>query len=216
MMKIVTIILARGGSKGIPKKNIVKINGKPLISYTIDVAKKTLANNIWVSTDCSEIKQVALQCDVNVIDRPNNISGDLASSEEALLHFANNVDFDAMVFIQPTSPLVNKEDIDTGINLILKQNYDSVFSVYKEHWIPRWSLSVKPIDWDIQNRPRRQDINENYVENGAFYITTKEQFINSKLRYGGRIGTIEMPLSRNFQIDTFDDLKLIESLIKNG
>ena len=59
-------------------------------------------------------------------------------------------------------------------------------------------------------------MDENYVENGAFYITTKEQFINSKLRYGGRIGTIEMPLSRSFQIDTFDDLKLIESLIKNG
>ena len=215
-MKFVTIILARGGSKGIPKKNIVKINGKPLISYTINIAKKTFANNIWISTDCSEIKQVALQYDVNVIDRPHNISGDLASSEDALLHFANNIDFDAMVFIQPTSPLVKKEDINKGIELILKQDYDSVFSVYKEHWVPRWSLNVEPFDWDIQKRPRRQDMSEKYVENGAFYITTKEQLLNSKLRYGGKIGIIEMPLYRSFQIDTFDDLKLIESLIKNG
>ena len=215
MMKFVTIILARGGSKGIPKKNIVKINGKPLISYTINIAKKTFANNIWISTDCSEIKQVALQYDVNVIDRPHNISGDLASSEDALLHFANNIDFDAMVFIQPTSPLVKKEDINKGIELILKQDYDSVFSVYKEHWVPRWSKTSKPIDWNINQRPMRQHKEAHFVENGAFYITSKENLLRSRMRYSGKIGLYEMPLSRSLQIDTKDDLELVKKIINN-
>jgi N-acylneuraminate cytidylyltransferase len=116
-----------------------------------------------------------------------------------------------MVFIQPTSPLINSEDINKGLEMM--DEYDSVFSVTKEHWIPRWTMDVKPFEWEIDNRPMRQDKPETYIENGAFYITKRKNLLESKLRYSGKIGVVEMPLSRSFQIDTKEDLELIEKLI---
>ena len=214
-MKIVSVILARGGSKGIPKKNLIDINGKPLIQFSIDASQNSRVSDTWVSTDCKKIKAVAMELGSKVIDRPKELSSDIAASEDALLHFSQNVDFDILVFIQPTSPLIEATDINRGLDLLLNssENYDSVFSCYKEHWIPRWSLDIKPSQWDIQKRPRRQDVPEKLVENGAFYITTKQQLMNSQLRYGGNIGYIEMPIDRSFQIDTLDDLQLIKKLL---
>ena len=211
-MKIVSLILARGGSKGIPKKNIIDVNGKPLLYYTANASLNSNVNATWVSTDCAEVKNVAVDIGCRVIDRPEDISGDKSKSDDALVHFAENVDFDILVFIQPTSPLLKSSDINKGLHKM--QNYDSVFSVTKEHWVPRWTKDGNSFNWDINNRPMRQDVNETYIENGAFYITTKNQLLKSKLRYGGRIGMIEMPLHRSFQIDTYDDLKLIGKLLK--
>ena len=93
------------------------------------------------------------------------------------------------------------------------KDYDSVFSAYREHWIPRWTTEHTPHCWDINNRPMRQDIPELFVENGAFYITTKESLLKSGLRYSGRIGIYEMPIKKSFQIDTLDDLELIKKLL---
>ena len=146
-----------------------------------------------------------------IVLRPDNISTDTSQSEEALLHAARDSDFDVMVFIQPTSPLINSEDINKGLEMM--DEYDSVFSVTKEHWIPRWTMDVKPFEWEIDNRPMRQDKPETYIENGAFYITKRKNLLESKLRYSGKIGVVEMPLSRSFQIDTKEDLELIEKLI---
>ena len=210
--KIVSVILARGGSKGIPQKNIVDINGQPLISYTIETSINSNVSKTWVSTDNDEIKSISLKYGAKVLDRPLKYATDISKSEDALLHFANNVDFDILVFIQPTSPLLKPKYINEGIKMI--DQYDSVFSVYKEHWLPRWSKDIKPINWDINNRPRRQDKNEQYVENGAFYITTKENLIKSNLRYSGNIGIVEMPFEESFQIDNKNDLKLIQNIIK--
>ena len=214
-MKIVSIILARGGSKGIPNKNIISLNGKPLISYVIKVSKKSKINETWVSTDSEEIKKVAKSYGAKVIDRPKTISEDFSKSEEALKHFSENVNFDILVFIQPTSPLLKESDVNKGIAMITNKNnnYDSVFSAYKEHWLPRWSKDIKPINWNIKSRPMRQEIEEEYVENGAFYITTKEQLLNSKIRYSGNIGIVKMPNYRSFQVDTLEDLKLIGKLV---
>ena len=212
-MKTICLILARCGSKGIPNKNIVEINGNPLLYYTANASFNSNVNETWVSTDCDKIKKVALDLGCKVIDRPIEISGDSSKSDEALVHFAENVDFDILVFIQPTSPLLTPVDINAGLQKM--QNHDSVFSVTKEHWIPRWNKNGEPINWDINNRPMRQAADETYIENGAFYITTKEQLLNSKLRYGGNIGMVEMPLHRSFQIDTISDLKLIENLLEN-
>ena len=92
-------------------------------------------------------------------------------------------------------------------------NYDSVFSVYKEHWAPKWTEDIKPIQWKINDRPMRQEKKEEYVENGAFYITKKKQFLESSLRYSGKIGIVEMPNYRSFQVDTLDDLELIRKLL---
>ena len=211
-MKIVSIILARGGSKGIPDKNIIDLNGRPLIYYSINAAQKAKIPEVWVSTDSKKIAMVAKQYNAKIIDRPKNLATDTSSSEDALNHFSKNIDFDIMVFIQPTSPLLHSSDIVKGLDLVKNGTYDSIFSAYKEHWIPRWSLNLKPMNWSISNRPRRQDVDEKYVENGAFYITTKEQFLSTGIRYGGRIGVIEMPIKRSFQIDTYEDLDLIRKL----
>lgn len=210
-MNIKTLILARGGSKGIPKKNIVDINGKPLIQYSIEAAKLSQAKDVYVSTDCATIMLEAIKHGAGVIMRPSNISGDKSKSEDALLHFANTVSFDILVFIQPTSPLIIPEDINKGLEMLGK--YDSVFSAYKEHWIPRWNTSNAPDNWHINNRPMRQDMPEKWVENGAIYITKRECLEKSGLRYSGKIGILEMPQSRSFQIDTIDDLELIKKII---
>ena len=212
-MKIVSVILARGGSKEIPSKNIINVKGKPLIYYTIKASQESNVQETWVSTDCAKIKKVAQKFNANVLDRPKIISQDFSKSEEALIHFSEKIEFDVLVFIQPTSPLLKSKDINKGIRLILDEGYNSVFSVYKQHWIPRWTLDIKPINWKTNNRPMRQEVNEEYVENGAFYITTKTSLLKSQLRYSGKKNIVVMPLYRSFQIDTLEDLKLIQGLL---
>jgi CMP-N,N'-diacetyllegionaminic acid synthase len=212
-MKIVSVILARGGSKGIPNKNIILIKNKPLIQYSIQASLCSQVDETWVSTDSLSIKKIALDCGAQVLDRPSKLSTDTASSDDALLHFSQHVDFDILVFLQPTSPLILFNDINAGLDLIKQSQYDSLFSVYKEHWIPRWSLNLEPYNWDTKKRPMRQEKEELLVENGAIYISTRAQLLSSKLRYGGKIGYIEMPLQRSFQIDTYDDMELIKKLL---
>tara|TARA_B100001250_G_C19684966_1_gene737619 strand:- start:84 stop:722 length:639 start_codon:yes stop_codon:yes gene_type:complete len=212
-MKIVSVILARGGSKGIPNKNIILIKNKPLIQYSIQASLCSKVDETWVSTDALDIKKIALDCGAQVLDRPSKLSTDTASSDDALLHFSQHVDFDILVFLQPTSPLILFNDINTGLDLMKQSKHDSLFSVYKEHWIPRWSLNLEPYNWDTKKRPMRQEKEELLVENGAIYISTRDQLLSSKLRYGGKIGYIEMPLQRSFQIDTYDDMELIKKLL---
>ena len=211
MMKIVSVILARGGSKGIKKKNIIEIKNKPLIAFAIEASNNSLVDETWVSTDNEEIAYVSGKYGANILNRPKELATDTSKSEDALVHFANNVDFDILVFIQPTSPLLSETYINDGIKMM--DEYDSVFSAYREHWIPRWTLDSKPIDWDIYDRPRRQDVDESYVENGSFYITTKENLLRSNLRYSGKIGVVEMPLGESFQIDTMEELNFIKKII---
>ena len=211
-MKIVSLITARGGSKEIPMKNIIEINNKPLIWYSINASLNSKVDETWLSTDSKKIKEIALDCGSKVIDRPDNISTGQSQSEEALLHFANNIDFDIIVFIQPTSPFISSEYINQGLEKM--NQYDSVFTVTKEHWLPRWDLNINPIDWNINNRPMRQEKPATYVEAGMFYITKKNNLLNSRLRYSGKIGVLEIPLYDSFQIDSEDDLLLIKRLMK--
>ena len=138
---------------------------------------------------------------------------DTSPSEEALLHFAANREFDILVFLQTTSPLIEHTDIDKALTMM--NQYDSVFSAYKEHWLPRWGKNNLPINWEPLNRPMRQDIEESYVENGAFYITKRENLLESRIRYSGKIGIYEMPFSRSFQIDTWDDLEIVEKMMNS-
>ena len=210
-LKIVSVITARGGSKEIPKKNILPIKGNPLIWYTINASQKSKVHETWVSTDCEEIASVALNAGAKVIERPKELADDIIMPDAALVHFAENIDFDLLVFIQPTSPLLCHYHINKGIDMMAE--YDSVFSAYKEHWLPRWDKNANPIDWDINNRPRRQDMSEQYVENGALYITTKQNLLESKLRYSGNIGIVEMSLQKSFQLDSYDDLRVLENLL---
>ena len=210
-MKIISVIPARGGSKGIPLKNLVDIKGKPLIYYSIQSSLKSNVDETWVSTDSVRISNIAGGLGARVQMRPDEIATDTSPSEETLLHFTENNDFDIMVFIQATSPLIKSTDINKGLEMMDK--HDSVFSVTKEHWIPRWTMDVEPYEWEIDNRPMRQDKSETYIENGAFYITKRKNLLESGLRYSGKIGVVEIPLSRSFQIDTLEDLELVEKLL---
>lgn len=211
MVNRTALILARGGSKGIPNKNIRDLNGKPLISYTISAAQKSDIDEVWVSSDSDEILNVANNCGAKTIKRPSVLAMDHSPSEPSLIHFLNNVNCDTLIFIQPTSPLLLHSDINLGLEKA--NSYDSVFSVYREHWVPRWSLNVEPDSWDPLNRPRRQDQPEKYVENGAFYISKSTAILASNCRYSGRINVAEMPYSRSVQVDTLDDLEYVKQFL---
>lgn len=212
-MKVVSVILARGGSKGIPKKNIIDVNGIPLIAYTIQASLQSNSEETWVCTDCEEIAEVSKKYGAQVLMRPSALATDSSKSEESLLFFAENIDFDYLIFIQATSPLLTSNYINQGIEMIASQKYDSVFTAYKEHWIPRWGKEVKPHQWNPEDRPMRQDKDELWVENGAFYITKKSLLLESKLRYCGKIGVVEMPMLQSFQVDTLEDLELIKKIL---
>jgi len=140
-MKIIAIIPARGGSKGIPKKNIQLLAGKPLISYTIDTAwHSEKITRVIVSTDDHEIAAVSKQYGAEVVWRPANISGDTASSEAALLHVLEHLKTteyyqpDLIIFLQCTSPLTTHEDIDGTIQTLLDEDADSAFTATPFHY----------------------------------------------------------------------------------
>ena len=217
-MKVVSVILARGGSKELPEKNIKDLCGRPLIYYSIKASVESESSETWVSTDCAIIKSTAEALGARVLDRPANISKDTSQSEEALIHFVQNVSCDILVFMQPTSPFVNKNYINKGISMM--RSYDSVFSVYKKHWIPEWREAnsvLSTLNWDIEHRPMRQSAPHKYIENGAFYITTCYSLIKSGLRYSGAIGCVEMLEEDSLQIDSQEDFDFAEKLmiIKN-
>lgn len=212
---IVSVILARGGSKGIPRKNIIDLCGKPLISYAIAASCGAGIDETWVSTDDAEIASVAKRYGARVLNRPAELASDTASSEAALLHFAKKVTFDWLVFIQPTSPLIESGDIARGLAMMESGQFDSVFSAYVEHWMGTWNERAEPKGWNIFHRPRRQEVGTTLRENGAFYIAKKENLLASGLRYSGRMGIVKMPFSRSFQIDTLEDLEFISRIMKN-
>ena len=215
-MKTVSLILARGGSKGIPNKNITNINGRPLIDYVIQSSNSSDCHETWVSTNCKEIKNISIKSGAKVIDRPEEISTDNSKNEEAIAHFLENVDCDIIVSIQPTSPLILPQDINNGISLVKNFDCDSCFSATEKHWTPHWDHNIEPIEWYPENRPFRQQKPITYEENGAFYVTTKENFNRTKLRYGGNVMPAIIPLARSFQIDSLEDLELVNIIVRGS
>ena len=97
--------------------------------------------------------------------------------------------------------------------MMMSGDYDSVFTGYKREWDAVWDKDGNPIGWDVYNRPRRQDVEEIWVEDGMFYMTKRENLLTSKLRYSGRIGIVKINQKDSFEIDTYEDLELIRSLI---
>jgi len=206
-MKIVSIIPARGGSKGIPRKNLVNINNRPLISYIIESSIESVVDQTWVSSEDKEILDVASSYGANILERPIKYSEDTSSSESVLLHFAEKVDFDILVFLQATSPLTTGEDINNGIKLM--GHYDSVISVTE---LTQFVWNDHVPTYDIDNRQRRQECNKVYLETGAVFITTRDSLLKTKNRISGKIGFLKVPKSRSFDIDTYDDLEIVRKL----
>ncbi len=212
-MKVTSVIPARGGSKGIPLKNLVDIKGKPLIYYSIQSSLKSKVDDTFVCTDDPEIAKQGLKYGAKIEMRPSYLADDVIMPDQTLIHFATKQRFDILVFIQPTSPLIKPEYINVGIEMMKTGDYDSLFTVTEEHWLPRWDEDINPVDWDITDRPRRQDKQKSFIENGMMYITTVDNLLETELRYGGRKGFIKIPLRDSFQVDTQEDLDLIRKLI---
>jgi len=208
-MKVVTLIPARGGSKGIPRKNIIEVCGKPLLSYAIQESIESISSETWVSTDDDEISDISISYGARVVKRPDDISTDSSTSESALLHFVEKVNnFDILIFLQATCPFIKANDINKAVKLM--GEYDSVISVSKfDQFLWREGTPM----YDIHNRERRQSRDQVYVETGSMFVTTKKGLLNSRNRISGKIGFVEVPKWRSVDIDTFDDLELARKLM---
>jgi CMP-N,N'-diacetyllegionaminic acid synthase len=221
-MNIRCIIPARGGSKGIFKKNIINFCGKPLLAWTIEQCiNAEKVSDVWVSSDDDDILHVAEQYGAKIIKRPEEISGDSATSESAWQHAieylnSNDVPVDIVLAPQVTSPLREVSDIDNAISKFIKGNYDSMFSASIAHDLFFWEESTSGIDsinYDYKNRKRRQDIKEQIIENGSFYLFKPKVIINNNNRIGGKIGYSKMDFWKMFEIDNKYDTRMCSALM---
>ena len=225
-MGYIAFIPARSGSKGIPEKNIKLIHGKPLISWSIVHALNCPEiEDVYVSTDCEKIRKIALDFGAKApFLRPDELSGDTASTELAVLHFMEWMKLQQMdadrniVLIQCTSPVRNKDSLSRAIAQFEKNTLDSLVTVCKTHKF-FWKNPLSPhASYNVFQRPRRQDIkpeDETYFENGSFYITRNEIYEHKKNRLGGRIGMFEMTADESFEIDDPIDFIICEEILKS-
>lgn len=220
MSRTIAFIPVRGGSKSIPLKNIKILNGKPLVYWTLKAAQDCKdIDEIFISTDSLDIRNTVLgfnMSKVKVIERSLETATDDASTESAMLEFANSNEFDTIVLIQATSPLLTKEDLENGLGVYQQPDVDSVISVVEQKrfiWDEKEGY-VYPINYDVYKRPRRQDFNGFLVENGAFYITSKQKLVESQNRVSGRIKAVKMKEASYFEIDEPSDWTVVEELMK--
>lgn len=223
--KIIVLIPARGGSKGIPKKNIKKFMGSPLIVHTINYAFSCHEiSDVYVTTDNLEISEISKNAGAKIIDRPSNISTDTATTESAIEHALSQINIkpDIIVLLQPTSPLRPEGSLEKGIKKFINEGYDSLLSISPTHkFFWRVSETKTTPKYDYLNRPRRQDLNQNqisYIENGSLYIFSYNHFQKVKNRLGGKIGHIIFPEEYSMEIDTELDFEILQKnaeLLKN-
>jgi len=223
--EVLAIIPARGGSKGIPRKNVRPLGGIPLIAHTIRQAVNTPSiTRIVVSTDDAEIGAVAREHGAEVVWRPAELSGDTASSESALVHVLGTLresegyDPELVVFLQATSPLRRPDDIERAIDTLRRENADSLFSACRvEGFVWRRTRGrgddLASFSYDYRRRPRRQDAPEDLIENGSIYVFHPRVLLEEKNRLGGRVAVHLMSPLDSFQIDEPEDLEVMERLL---
>jgi N-acylneuraminate cytidylyltransferase len=222
---LVAVIPARGGSKGIPHKNIKMLAGKPLLAWTIEAAAEALGKTrIYVSTDDPEIAAVAERYGAGVIWRPAEISGDTASSEQALLHALEHLEettgrrSDLLVFLQCTAPLTAPEDIRGTVQALLDENADSALAVTPFHyflWRTDESGDAVGINHDKRVRLLRQQRDPEYLETGAVYVMRTIGFREAKHRFFGKTAFYVMPPDRCLEIDEPVDFLVAQVLIRD-
>ena len=227
---ILAVITARGGSKGIPQKNLSTILGKPLIAYTIEAAlqARTLTRTI-VSTDDKTIAQVSEQYGAEVpFLRPKHLATDTATGIAVLQHAVTYLEekegfvTDIVVCLQPTSPLRSAEDIDQAVNLCLKSGADSVVSLCRAKHHPFWMKKVVEgrvyslMNEDEQLYARRQALPPVYQLNGALYVTRRRILLEEDRVLGDTTLAYIMPEERSIDIDTQTDLRIAEYILQRG
>lgn len=227
--KILAIIPARGGSKGIPGKNIKLLCGKPLIVYTIEAALRSkYLDRIIVSTDDEEISRISKKSGAEVIERPAELAQDNTPTyplvEHVTKHFKKTEQYnpDAVILLQPTSPLRTTDDIDRAIELFLSNKCESVISVFEVGQTVYISLKMvgkflQPIfskKFFIQGQ--RQILPKAYITNGAIFISSLSNLHRYKNFYNKKVLPYIMPLEKSVNIDHKVDFDLAELLIKKN
>lgn len=231
-MRYLAVIPARGGSKGIPKKNIVPLRGKPLLSYTLDWIRKVkerepgMQVDVAVSTDSEEIASVAKGfSDTYVVMRPKEISGDTASTEAALFHAIETMQeekkvvYDAVLTLQPTSPF---RKVETFIEFIHQferdiQVYDALLSLHEtrtDYWIKKEDCSFGRLHPDAPRR--RQEREPMYIENSAYYVTKIESLYATKSVLGTKVNGFLIDETEGLDINTPIDLAIAEAMMEEA
>jgi CMP-N-acetylneuraminic acid synthetase len=215
----VGIIPARGGSKGIPRKNIKDFLGKPLLAWTIEAARDSGAlEDIIVSTDDAEIASIALDYGASVpYIRSNDLARDDSSTIDVLIDIILQLDLQCnLVLLQPTSPLRTSSDIWQSVESHRSVNSGSLVSVCKSKSHPLWSFTLES-DRKIKSfsptsglPTRRQDMKQSYVLNGAIYISDSHSIIQNKSFINDDTYGFEMPRQRSVDIDDDLDWKIAE------
>lgn len=223
-MKVLAIIPARGGSKGIPGKNLRPVGGRPLVEHVIKAAREARrVGRVVVSTDAPDIGAVAMAAGAEVVWRPADISGDLASSEAALLHVLDTLreteSFvpDVVVFLQCTSPLTQPEDIDATIEAMEREAADCALTVAPFHHF-LWRTDPKEgavgINHDKTRRPMRQQREGQFMETGAVYVMRAAGLLAHRHRFFGRVALAVTPLERSMEIDEPADLAVADMRLR--
>ena len=229
--KLLAIIPARGGSKGIPNKNIVDLNGKPLIYYTIEESlkaqKKGYIDKLIVSTDDEKICEISRKYGAEVpFIRPKEISGDKAKSIEYVLHAldfykSKNEFFDTVMILQPTSPMRKEKDIIDSIISFNGHSSKSLVSCYEEaHIKPEVMYNLKdsilmPLKSNHNIGSRRQDVENYFIRNGAIYITKVDFLLTEQKIISKNPMAFVMKKSFSIDIDTLEDIELVRLIFEN-
>jgi len=229
-MKILGLITARGGSKGLPGKNIKLLGGKPLLQYTFESAKESgLLSRVILSSDDHGIIGVAKELGLEApFVRPVELAGDATSSLEVIKHALTELksqgeDYDAVCLLQPTTPFRSAGLIDAAIEKFRNGDYDSLFSVrevpaeFNPHWIfeeKEGKLQIATGDKEIISR--RQDLPKAFHRDGAVYLTKTSVLLKQNSLYGDRIGLIETTGSVYVNVDTMEDWEEAERLVESG
>lgn len=219
-MKKIGFIPLRKGSKGIVGKNKRKMVGRPLFTWVLGEAIFSDLDCVYVYTDDQDVidfinNEYHWTNKVKALLRSEESASDTASTEFAMLEFSEfiNYDFDVFCLLQATSPFTKKDDINACLDK-LNDDYDSVLTVVNTHRFT-WNEDGTPANYNINNRPRRQDFDGLLVENGAVYITTKEALKESKNRVSNNIALVKMPEESMHEIDSESDWTIVEQLLIN-
>lgn len=219
-MKAIIVIPARGGSKRLPNKNVLVLGDLPLIAHSILYAKANLhlADAIYITTDDAVIKEIALSYGVNVIDRPSEISGDYEPTVSAVNHVLESINeaVETVILLQPTNPLRPKELLNSAFKTFLKNNYNSLFTVSRNHHKLGKIVNDKFKPFNYKPGQRSQDLEPLYFENGLLYITKSKHILNHKI-----ITEDAYPMEVNhpfatIDIDTQDDFDYANYIIEKS
>ncbi|MED9991268.1 MAG: glycosyltransferase [Phascolarctobacterium faecium] len=218
-MGILALIPARGGSKGIPKKNLRLMNGKPLIAYAIENAKKSkYIRDVFVTTDSKEIEEVSKLYGAAVIKRDNELSSDLVTLDPVIYHAMLKAEketgkfYDAVITLQPTSPLLNVETLDSAIEYFISGNFETVISVVNKPHLA-WGVKDSELVPLYSERKNRQELTPQYLETGAFVIS-KRNVVVPESRIGSKTSVYEISEVESIDIDDRNDWLLAETLLK--